>query len=295
MRFTSAFLALGVGLVSTAAGKAAMTESALPAPTVSQPAVVSTAAQPAAQPGGRAVDGTAITESTEAGRQVVVPTADRPAYFVIQSGGRHDFGSAIAEKKAASSENFDQQVAGSLARSHYLPGDASHQPSLLIVYNWGLHGVSSENFDDPGYRNLLDRAALVGGNGFANELKKVLQQSQLAADATPTGRWGAQMPGMRSVSAASLFQASNPFERFRKRDQKTEDLLVQLSNDCYYVVISAFDYATVGQNKRQLLWRTKLTTAAPGTSLAAAVPSLIANGAGYFGRGMNEAEFFSTR
>ena len=83
--------------------------------------------------------------------------------------------------------------------------------------------------------------------------------------------------------------------RNRRRDQQTENLLVQISNDCYYVVISAFDYSTTGQGKRQLLWRTKLTAAAPGLSMADAIPALVAKGSAYLGHNMKEAEFFSNR
>ena len=240
---------------------------------------------------------TAITESTDAGRQIAAPTADHPAYVVVHSGGRHDFGSAIAENRTPAPETLGQQMESSLAGMHYLQADANHPPSFLIVFNWGIHGVVGEGAGatDPGYRNLLDRAALVGGSGFASELKNVLIQNEKAQDATPTGRWGAQQPGMSSPNAASLFQSSSPFEVFRRRDQKTENLLIQLSNDCYYVVISAFDYSTVGQGKSRLLWRTKLTAAAPGISMADAIPSLMANGAMYFGRNMTEAECFSSR
>jgi hypothetical protein len=76
---------------------------------------------------------------------------------------------------------------------------------------------------------------------------------------------------------------------------KTEYLMDQITNDCYYVVISAFDHTSVVRGKQQLLWRTKLTTLARGVSMATAVPALIANGAGYLGREMNEPEFFSNR
>jgi hypothetical protein len=292
MRCPTAVSVFGFGVLSAVLIATAKSENAPAAPASN---AGDASAQRAAPRKGAALDSTAITEATEAGRQIAAPTADRPVYVVIHSGGRHDFGSAISEKSAPTTVALDQQMQGSLARAHYLPADAGHQPSLLIVYNWGVHGVSSENFDDPGYRNLLDRASLVGGGGFASELNKVLQQAQIAADATPTGRWGAQMPGMRPVNAASSFQAANPFERFRNRDQKTEDLLVQISNDCYYVVISAFEYSTVGKGKSRLFWRTKLTAAAPGISMADAIPSLIASGGRYFGQSMTEAEFFSSR
>jgi len=294
MRCLCALLLLGLGTVT---GQFANAEGALPAPASPPPAVLNSTGQPAAQKSGAAVNCTAITELTEAGRQIAAPTADHPAYVVVHSGGRHDFGSAIAEKMAPAAEAIEQQMESSLAGRHYRPADADRAPSLLIVFSWGIHGVVGEGeaVTDPDYRNLLDRAALVGGSGFASELRKVLLQNERAQDATPTGRWGAQQPGMSSPNAASFFQSSSPFEVFRRRDQRTEDLLIQLSNDCYYVVISAFDYSAVGQGRSQLLWRTKLTAAAPGVSMADAIPSLIAKGSAYFGRNVTEAEFFSSR
>jgi hypothetical protein len=241
------------------------------------------------------LDSTAITESTEVGRQIAAPTAEHPAYVVIYSKGQHDFGSLPASEKTPSPEILEQQLEKTLAQLHYLRADATHQAAYLMVLSWGIHCAAVGNADDSGYRNLLDRAALVGGNGFANELWKVIEQNQAVAYATSTGAFGAQLSGMRPTSAASLFVSVSPIEIFRRRDQKTENLLMQASNDCYYVVISAFDYSTVSKGKSQLLWRTKLTTTTPGISMADAVPSLIATGGAYLGRSMTEAELFSSR
>jgi hypothetical protein len=243
--------------------------------------------------GSAVLDSTVITESTEVGRQIAVPTAEHPAYVLIHSGGRHDFGSAIAAKDALAPETVEQRIESALAGVHYLRADPGHPASLLIVVNWGIHAAVGDSGDatDAGYGNLLDRAALAGGSAFASDLKKVLLVNERTQASTPNAQWG--VPGMSPV--ANLFQSAQPLEVFRRRDQQTENLLVQISNDCYYVVISAFDSATTAQGKRQLLWRTKLTAAAPGLSMADAIPSLIAKGGAYFGRNMKEAVFFSNR
>ena len=274
--------------------------AALIAPSQSAPAGAPTVspdspAQPEPSRTSAAFDSSAITEWTEVGHRIAAPTADRPAYVVIYAKGQHDFGSALATEKTPAPEILDQQMEKSLAQLHYLRADAKHQPAYLIVFSWGSHRALADTTDDAGFANLLDRAALVGGNGFAQELRMAMEQTQSVSYATSNGAFGAQMPGMRPVSAAGLFLSISPLERFRKRDQKTEDLLSQITNDCYYLIISAFDYASVGQGKSQLLWRTKLTTTSPGTSLADAIPSLIASGAGYLGRSMSEAELFSGR
>jgi len=248
-----------------------------------------------AMAGSAVLDSTVITEATEVGRQIAVPTKEHPTYAVIHSGGRHDFGSAIAAKNSLSPEILEQRIESALAGVHYLRADPGHPATLLIVFNWGIHAALGEagNSTDPGYGNLLDRAALAGGSAFANDLKKVLSLNERVQAGTPTGLW--DMPTLGATNASILFKSARPLEVFRRRDQLTENLLVQISSDCYYIVISAFDYSATGQGKRQLLWRTKLTAAAPGLSMADAISSLVAQGSAYFGRSMNEAKFFSNR
>jgi hypothetical protein len=287
MRWIPALVALGLGTASIAPSQSA---------TAGAPAVAKdSSAQPEPPRSSAAFDSSAITEWTEVGRRIAAPTADSPAYVVIYAKGQQDFGRASAAEKTPAPETLDQQMEKSLAQQHYLRADAKRQPAYLIVFSWGSHRALVYNSQDAGFANLLDRAALVGGNRFSNELRAAMEREVSASDATSDGAFGAQMPGMRPVSAADLFVSISPLERFRKRNQKTEDLMNQISNDCYYVIISAFDYASVGQGKSQLLWRTKLTTTSPGTSLADAIPSLIASGAGYLGRSMSEAELFSGR
>ena len=283
MRWIHAFLAIGAGTVWVASGKSAAAVSPdSPVP-------------PESPRSNAALNSSAITESTEAGRKLAAPTADLPAYVVIYAKGQHDFGTALAAEKAPAPETLDQQMEKSLAQQHYLRADAIHQAAYLIVFSWGSHRALVYNSQDAGFANLLDRAALVGGNRFASELRTALDREVSALDASSNDAFGAQMPGMRPVSATDLFGSISPLARFRTRDQKTEDLMNQIANDCYYVIISAFDYASVGQGKPLLLWRTKLTTTSPGTSLADAIPSLIASGAGYLGRSMDAAELFSYR
>ena len=282
MRWTAVFWALGLGMASTAAGEITAAAGTPPAPDLQSSSRT-------------AADSTAITEWTVDSLQFVAPTADRPAYVVTHSGGQHDFGQVPAGDRPPAAGILDQQVEQALGRLHYLRADATHPPTLLIVFSWGVHCSPGDDFEDPGYRNLLDRAALVGGRKFAGELQKALEQNETLAAATSMQPFGAQMPGARSMSMASFFQSQSPIEDLRRRDLKTDHLLRQIADDCYYVVVSAFDYSSVARGKQQLLWRTKFTTTARGAAMAAALPALIANGAGYLGVEMNEPELFTNR
>lgn len=163
MRRAGVFLALSFGMLSIPTAETLAAESAPLAPNLQPPAAWDSSAQSVAPLSRGASDGTAITELTVDGRQIFAPTADRPAYVVTHSGGQHDFGQVAAGEKAPVAETLDQQVETALGRLHYLRADAGHPPSLLIVFSWVVHCLPGDEFEDRGYRNLLDRAALVGG------------------------------------------------------------------------------------------------------------------------------------
>jgi hypothetical protein len=242
-----------------------------------------------------ALDGTAITEFTEEGRKFSAPTAAKPAYFLTHSGGQHDFGQVSAGQKLLSDGIIERQLAETLTASHYLPATGGHQPSLVLIYIWGTHSRPEPLIEDPGYKNVLSRAALIGGRKFASELKEALIKDENSEAAIPAQAWGAQMLGGNSTGAANLFTSFSPLETFRRRDAKTARLLERIGDECYYVVVSAYDYAAMARGENRLLWHTKLSACSRGLSLAETVPALLIGGASAFGRDMSEPEFLPNR
>jgi len=76
---------------------------------------------------------------------------------------------------------------------------------------------------------------------------------------------------------------------FKQKSAKNEFLLDQASDDCYYVVASAFAYSSVATKTKQLLWRTRMTANAGGVSQSQSLPTLIASAAPYFCKDMSES------
>jgi hypothetical protein len=66
-------------------------------------------------------------------------------------------------------------------------------------------------------------------------------------------------------------------------------------DDCYYVVISAFDAFAFAQGEKKLLWRTKMSTPAQGVSLAETASALVASGGPFLGREMLHASIVGKR
>ena len=163
--------------------------------------------------------------------------------------------------------------------------------------------------------NVLDRAALIGGDRFARDLAHALVQRSnvYAASAKPINsefarravRSGQTLPGNMSdmlqfdLGAAAglnmMNSVADPVKIFAQASPKNEFLVAQTSEDCYYVLASAYDYQSVASNQRQLLWRTRMTVNARSVSQAHALPLLVSNAAPYLARDMAEPEVMTRR
>ena len=220
---------------------------------------------------------------TAKGKEISRPSSQQPAYYVLQSAGYHSIGHGSPGKDIPREDTLAPVVQRGLKSSGYLPASATEPPSLLIVYTWGMH--SSLESGDIGNANLLSRVALVGGERFARQLEgKLADQAVQDEMRASLARIGATLP-----------EVADPFPIFLAESDRNRQLFEQASADCYYVVISAYDYATATRGQRQLLWRTKMTVDSGGVSMSDTIPGLITNAARYFGQDMTEAALFTKR
>lgn len=251
------------------------------------------------------LDLTVITEMTEAGKKLPPVSPAKPAYFLAQSGGMRAMGSTSGNEKSLSPEQVEKALTRALAANGYLPASPpATQPALLVTFVWGSHNLLVEgDADNPTLsgnqvaRNLLDRAALVGGEKFARELLDLFTQADAMALANPPPRVdpSGSVPGIAPVLGAAQMEFANPVNLFKQRSVKNEFLVDQAAADVYYVVASAYDYAAIGKKQRILLWRTRMTVAAQGVSQEQTLPTLIATAAPYFGKDMPEPEVLHRR
>ena len=177
----------------------------------------------------------------------------------------------------------------------------------MINYFWGSHNLFDQDnlafSEEQWTNNILERAALAGGEKFANELSRAIGRSDDAAATvsthlgSPATDASSSMAGMSNLGAAATVAQMNalmdPVRLFKQRSPKNESLMEQATADCYFVVASAYDFASVSTHVKQLLWRTRMTVGARGVSQPQSVPTLIAAATPYFGRDMPEAEVLS--
>ncbi|HVS53507.1 MAG TPA: hypothetical protein VHD62_14225 [Opitutaceae bacterium] len=242
---------------------------------------------------------TVITEMTDEGKKLPPVSPDKPAYYETFSLGFHQLGDAPANEHTLKQDDIEKYLIRSLATNGYLRAERPQKPpSLLILYTWGSHNMLTEGDDEnPALsgnqiaRNILDRAALVGGAKFAKELLELFQE----ADDQSTAANATVAPSGQPVMTPEMVAFANPVNLFKMRSAKNEFLLDQAASDVYYVVASAYDYASATTDKKILLWRTRMTVAAPGVSQEQSLPTLVLSAAPYFGKDMPEAETLSKR
>ena len=248
---------------------------------------------------------TVITEVTDEGKKLPPVSPDRPAYYLAQDAGYVPVGDTYGNEKTLPADELERLMKKSLATNGYLPAQPSAPPpTLVVIYYWGTHNLlnndNGSRSADQVARNILDRAALVGGEKFAKELATLFERLDALAASSPSGSIDSSdssgdSSGTAPTIAPGLTTFNNPVNLFKMRSLKNEFLLDQASDDCYYVVASAYDYAAFLHKQRKLLWRTRMTVNSKGISQLQSLPTLIASAAPYFGRDMPESEILSKR
>lgn len=236
---------------------------------------------------------TVVTDMTEAGKKLPPVSPAQPVYFHLHSGGYQQLGDAPAGEKTIKQEQIEKVLLHALAANGYLPAKPPERlPSLLIIYGWGSHNMVESLSSDEIARNLLDRAALVGGEKFAAKLNAVFREADtFAASLPPPPR----VAGFDPLIEAPVIEFMNPLNTFRMSDRKNDFLLNQISENIYFVTASAYDVAAIAERRRVLLWRTRMTVTTQGVTQEQTLPTLVLTAAPFFGKETNGAEIINRR
>jgi hypothetical protein len=216
---------------------------------------------------------TVVTEMTDEGRKLPAVSPEHPAYYQAHSSGDREMGyTAVAHEQTMPPEEAEPLLVRGLAASGYRPAIMpEHPPSVVVFYFWGTHNAIDPEIaaiaPNQLYRNILDRALLVGGRKFSNEIAEVVAETDL---------WKIGHVG------------PPPVVLWEMRKPDNERLLYQALGDVYYVVASAFDYQSVAKNRPVLLWRTHMTVSSQGVWMKTALPAVVGLAGKYFGREMTE-------
>jgi hypothetical protein len=213
---------------------------------------------------GRNLQMIVVAEQTDQKTAPDLPKPDHPAFYVAFDAGYIEAGDPIANEKPPASSAMAEALRNTLAARGYQPA-ATGQPQILFVYHWGLlnrdsHAIRNGNTIDP---NLHARLALLTTTKQDRDIESQLLDRRLL------GRTNREL-GMPT------------FVNFHYRE-----IMELTHDDSYFVVLSAYDCASVSRQEARLLWQVKMSTRSAGVAMADALPTLLQGGAAYFGRDLD--------
>jgi hypothetical protein len=200
----------------------------------------------------------AVTDTTPAGAKMPPATPAKPVYYQGVSAGYRDFGGIIAGEKIPPKEEVVKTITTVLAKRGYLPADAKHPPSILLLWTWGTMNTEMDySGDDGGGRQINQRQLLRFMGGY--KLGLVAKEPSGIAD--------------------DMMQAGVMF-----RDADSDLLYSLATEDLYVIALSAYDFEAATKKQKTLLWNTKISCPSIGLNLVEALPAMMVLAAPHIGR-----------
>lgn len=183
---------------------------------------------------------------------------DHPVYYLALCVGYHDFGGSIAGDKLPATRDMIRTIVRVLAHDGFLPADAQHPPTELLVFAWGtLYPVTIPN---PGGLNLPDLQL------NRRQMVTFLGGKKLGMLSDEPGAWEPPLlPGL---------------SRF---DPNAEAIADVATEDLYVVALAAYELPVKTPRHPHLLWRTRISCPATGLVMSDTLPTMLAIAAPYIG------------
>ena len=202
------------------------------------------------------------TDSTPAGALLRPASPAEPVYYTALIKGYHVFGATMGGEKLPAQQEAVQAIAQALAQAGYLPADARHHATQVIMFSWGTMNPDVEpnlwNPSMPGSQlNYSSMVRFLGGDklrlttGYAGEPQESLLPGLTSFD-----------PSARAISSVA-------------RDS------------LYVVALAGYEFPVTQPKHPKLLWRTKVSCPATGLVLPDTLPTMLTIAAPHLGHATN--------
>jgi len=229
--------------------------------------------------------------------------------YVIGNGGSVDGSMPLDSNEAVPFPTIVRVMSRFLAQENYLPTSDAKSADLLLVLYWG----KTIPFNDAAERANTDATYVTMNNlregnkqvklsdaqnhsqqtdgiqskerylrdAIADQLEGSLYQTQLFDNA----RYDANQQNARLLGyAREIARLDNP-SIYAGNGTDYHDLINDVENERYYVVVSAYDYRlAAGEKKGKVLWTTRVSVQAHGNRFDDSLATMLANASAQFGR-----------
>jgi len=231
----------------------------------------------------------------------------KPEVYVIGKGGSVDGTMPLEANEAVPFSTMVRIMSRYLAQENYLPTSDPKSADLLLVLYWGKtipfsDGTARTNMDTVfSQMNTLKMAnQSVRSTGTASSSTDGIQSpARSARDAAADAlegtlfqleffnnmRYDADQQNARLLGyAREIARLDNP-SRFAGAGTAYDDLVEDVENERYYIIVSAYDYRlAAGEKKGKVLWTTRVSVQARGNRFDDSLASMLASAAAQAGQ-----------
>jgi hypothetical protein len=207
------------------------------------------------------------TDTMPAGALLRPPSPTDPVYYVAKDFGYRDFGAAMVGDKRPVPQEMIRMIVRVLATAGYLPADAQHHPTQLIIFAWGtlysdvMPNPESHMYPNPGNFNFPDTQLNYG------QALRFLGGDKLGLFSEYVDDWMVpRMPGLIRI------------------DSDSEAIRRVAKENLYAAALAGYEFPVQQPKHPKLLWRTKIACPAAGLVLADTLPPMLVIAAPYIGR-----------
>jgi hypothetical protein len=192
------------------------------------------------------------------------PAPAAPFTYSAIDGGYIEAGDPIVGDTPPTADRVRQALYDAL-KSQGIDANRS-SPSVLLTYYWGVLRIDREQIRLPyGVKtNLNARIRLVSTERLGAEVEN-------------------HILGRQKADGTDMNASSPPF-----LVGPTETVVQMARQPRIFVIVSAFDYQRLSQHDVKPLWRVKLSAQETSGDMDQVIPSLIAAGAPYFGKNLQD-------
>jgi hypothetical protein len=254
------------------------------------------AAGPARAEEDAAINGITAVNSRVSSDYVRVRLPDgkfKPEFYVFGPGGK--WGGEIKDASADKLQFIDvaRVIAGPLAGRNYLPAKDPAGTKLLIMVYWGTTSVPQPYDESFAYEHLQEAQSQISAAGSKPSDANLSQMSSALVmldmdnhqrdliNFKNAAMLGYDEPGLVGTEKGSYVRGT-AFGIDR------DDLVTELEENRYFVVLMAYDFQILWkQKKHKLLWETRFSVNERHNQFNQALPYMAQNASQYFGQPSN--------
>ena len=243
----------------------------------------------------------------------------QPEYYAFAEGGHWVSGINDASIDSLHFMDVAKTIAGSLGSRNYIPAKDPKSTKLLIVLYWGRTMTPGRADQSVAVQNLQDATAPAAAAKSSNAQQNIAATAQMSVlGAMACGHFVADTS---VAQIADQIDSDNAFTgamavvaaENRGRDEldaqnaamlgydawlntsatlqgtplehRRQDLVDELEQDRYFVVLMAYDFQAMWKQKQhKLLWETRFSVRQQGLEFDKQLPAISLNAAQYFGK-----------